>query len=333
MSETPRSSVQKKVAIILAVLIVIGVVGGGLWLAYQPADDLIQGMADSDEIRVAAKVTARVEALQVTEGDDVKVGQMLATLTSPEIAAKRSQARAALAGAEAMRKKADTGSRRQDLAAARAQLLRAQASAELARKTSERTGNLFRAGVLTEQKQDEAAASASTAVEAMKAAQADYDKAVEGSRVEDKAAAGAQVAQAEGAVAEITALLDETELKAPVSGQVSKRLANVGELVPAGYPVYSMVDLSKMWVALNLREDQFHGLKVGQSLLGDIPALDKTGVAFTVYYISPQGDFATWRATRQSSGYDVKSFEVRARPQKRIDNFRPGMSVLFHWPQ
>ena len=47
-----------------------------------------------------------------------------------------------------------------------------------------------------------------------------------------------------------------------------------------------------------------------------------------VYYISPKGEYATWRATRQSSGYDIKTFEVRARPVQKVDGLRPGMSVL-----
>ena len=54
---------------------------------------------------------------------------------------------------------------------------------------------------------------------------------------------------------------------------------------------------------------------------------------YKVYFINPAGDYATWRSTRQSSGYDVRSFEVRVRPRQPIEGFRPGMSVLFAWPQ
>jgi HlyD family secretion protein len=109
-------------------------------------------------------------------------------------------------------------------------------------------------------------------------------------------------------------------------------VVDVGELVPAGYPVFALVDIDRMWVSLNLLENQFGGIQLGRQLRGDIPALGLEAVRFDVYFISPAGDFATWRSTRQSSGYDVKSFEVRVRPLQRIDGFRPGMSVLFAWP-
>ncbi|HNP65845.1 MAG TPA: HlyD family efflux transporter periplasmic adaptor subunit, partial [Woeseiaceae bacterium] len=116
------------------------------------------------------------------------------------------------------------------------------------------------------------------------------------------------------------------------AAEIGKRLVDIGELVPAGYPVFSLVDVDRMWVALNLRENQFGGIRPGQQLLGDIPALGLEAVSFEVYFISPAGDFATWRSTRQSSGYDVKSFEIRVRPLQQVDGFRPGMSVLFAWP-
>jgi HlyD family secretion protein len=74
-------------------------------------------------------------------------------------------------------------------------------------------------------------------------------------------------------------------------------------------------------------------MRVGRTVLGDVPALDVRQAPFRVYYVSPAGDFATWRATRQSAGYDVKTFEVRARPARALAGFRPGMSVLFRWPQ
>ena len=165
------------------------------------------------------------------------------------------------------------------------------------------------------------------------AARAQYDLALAGARRQDKDAASAQVRQAEGAVAEVQAAQDEVEGRAPTAGEVSKRLADVGELVPAGYPVFTLVDLSNVWVAFYLREDQFRGLKMHERLRGQVPALRLDDTEFEVYFINPAGDFATWRATRQSAGYDIKSFEVRVRPVGTVDGFRPGMSVLFPWPQ
>jgi HlyD family secretion protein len=315
-------------AVIFAAIVVLG-----LWLAYRPGPDLVQGMADADNINVAAKITARVAQLLVHEGDVVQQGQVLFQLESPEVAAKQRQANAVLDAALAQQSKAFEGARSEEIRAAEANWNRAVAAGELGRSTFRRTDTLFVQGVVTRQRYVEALAQARSADQATAAARAQYDQALAGARRQDRSAARAQVQQAEGAVAEVQASSDEVNGRAPLAAEVDKRLADIGELVPAGYPVFTLVDLSKLWVALYLREDQFDGMRMGRTLRGDIPALKLHGVEFQVYIISPAGDYATWRSTRQSSGYDVKSFEIRVRPVRRIAEFRPGMSVLFSWPQ
>lgn len=317
---------------VVAIVIVVTVIAAGLWLAFRAPADVVQGMADADSINVSTKITARVSRLLVHEGDRVQAGQLLFELDSPEAAAKQKQAMAVLDAARAQAGKAEQGARAEEISAAQANWRRAVAGAELSRATWRRVENLYREGVMTRQKRDEALAQERSSSELAIAARAQYDLALAGARGEDKTAAQAQVRQAEGALAEVGAALAEINGRAPMAAEVGKRLVDVGELVPAGYPVFALVDVDRMWVSLNLREDQFGGIRVGQQLAGDIPALGLKGVRFEVYFISPAGDFATWRSTRQSSGYDVKSFEVRVRPLHRIDGFRPGMSVLFAWP-
>lgn len=334
MSETAPFPPRRRRGILLAVAAVaLVVVLGGLWLARHGSRDQVQGMADADNVNVSAKITARVGKLLVHEGDRVQAGQPLFELDSPEVQARDQQARAVLAAAQAQSDKAQAGARSEDIRAAEANWKRAVAGNELAQSTFRRLDNLFREGVVTRQKRDEAQAQARSSAELQTAARAQYDEALAGARVQDKAAALAQVQQAEGAVAEVQAARDEVTGRAPVTGEVGKRMSDLGELVPAGYPVFTVVDVDHLWVSLNLREDQFAGIKVGRRLLGDVPALDRKRVPFRVYYVSPRGDYATWRATRQSSGYDVRSFEVRVRPETPLDGFRPGMSVLFAWPQ
>lgn len=328
----PPAKSSRGRAVVIAV-IVVAALGAGLYLAFRNGEDLVQGMADADNINVAAKITARVAALRVQEGDRVTAGQPLFELTSPEVNAKRRQATAALDGARALQSKAREGAREEEIRAALANWRRATASAELAQSTFRRVSTLFEQNVVTRQRMEEAQAQANSAVEAVAAARAQYDESLAGARRQDRDAAGAQVRQAEGAVAEADAAYDEVLGRAPSAGEVEKKLADVGELVPAGYPVFTLVDLDQMWVALYLREDQFRGMRIGRTLVGDVPALGVERAQFRIYYVSPAGDFATWRATRQSAGYDVKTFEIRARPVRPITDFRPGMSVLFRWPQ
>ncbi|AHY59769.1 HlyD family secretion protein [Stenotrophomonas rhizophila] len=322
---------KRKLGIALALVLAIVVVVG-LWLAWRSPAEQLQGMADADTVNVAAKITARLAALKVREGDRVQAGQVLFVLDSPEVAAKEEQAQGALEAASAVADKADAGARSEDIRAAQANWKRAEAGATLADATYQRVQNLFNEGVMTRQKRDEALAQARSSRELSNAARAQYDQALAGAREQDKRAAQGQVRQARGAVAEVDAAREEVNGRAPLAGEINKRMADVGELVPAGYPVFTLVDIDRMWVSVNLRESQMRGLKIGNRLRGQVPALDRD-VEFEVYFINPAGDYATWRATRQSSGYDVRSFEIRLRPVARVEGFRPGMSVLFAWPQ
>lgn len=318
--------------LLAALIIVVLIVACGLWLATRPPRPMIQGMVDTDQIQVGAKVPGRLEALAVHEGDHVKAGQLLFVLSSPELDAKMAQVQAQQAAAESQALKARNGAQTEDIQSARSAWQAAEANAALAAKTSARVGNLYDEGVVSLQKRDEATAAARATSNAAAAARAQYEKAFGGARPEDIKSAESLAAQAEAGVREVAALQAELRITAPVTGEISRRNANVGEVVPPTLPVISMFEPDKLWVSLNVRENQFHGLKVGQTLSGTVPALDHQRIDFTIYYIAPLGDFATWRATRESSGYDIKTFEVRVRPSQTPEALRPGMSVLFDWP-
>ena len=254
-------------ALLVIVLIVVGI---GLYLAQRPAPFQVQGIVQTDEVRVSLKTTGRVTRLYAREGDRVARGQMLATITSPEIDGALAQLRRAIA--------ADT----------------------LAQSTWRRVASLYKSGVVPAQKRDEAEANARAAAETP-------------AILMD----GAKISADGGAL----------DVLSPIDGEISTREVNEGELAPAGYPMFTLIAPENVWLTLNLREDQFHGLKMGQIVTGEIPALGVTA-EFRVTMIGAEGDFATWRATRQSSGYDVRSFEIRARPGGPIAGLRPGMSVL-----
>ena len=164
------------------------------------------------------------------------------------------------------------------------------------------------------------------------AARQQYLKALAGARPQNKQAANAQVRIAEAALQTATALGSETQLVSPINGEVSRKLVQPGEVVSPVIPAYQVLDIDHSWVALTVREDRFKWIAMGKRLHGHIPALGRDG-DFAVYHIAPRGDFATWRATRQASGYDVRAFEVKLRPVTAIPGLRPGMSVLFDWPQ
>ena len=314
-------------------LAVVAVLALGLWLAWRPAPDQVQGLVDARELRVASKVTGRLAQIHVEEGQMVEAGQLLATIDSPEARAKEAQVSAVVDAAEAQASKAEAGARATEIAAAEAQWLRAAAAADLARVTFERVNRLAEEGVVPGQKRDEARTNMIAAGQAARAARAQYDMAREGARREDRRAAEAQASQARGAAAEVAAALAETAVFAPARGEVGRRLAQPGELVGAGFPIMYVTETLRPWVTLTLRENQLAGIAPGSEVTGTIPALKGASARFRVTFMAPAGDYATWRATRQSSGFDIKGFEVRLAPVKPIKGLRPGMSVLFDWPQ
>jgi HlyD family secretion protein len=321
----------KKVCLVLLLLIFLGILAGAVWFFNKPAPRYLQGEIEATESDLSAKIAGRVASLAVEEGQTVRRGQVLATLESPEIEAKLRQAKAAEQAADARKDKADRGAREEEIRQAYHALERAEAGAAFAEKTFRRVERLFADGVVPAQRRDEAESQWLSAKAQAAAARAAHDMANAGARAEDKRAAGALVSQAAGVVSEVGAFLDETKLRAPLDGEVREVIVHRGEMVSAGYPVIRLVDLKDIWATFNIREDQLAKVRMGDSLRATVSALGNRPVVFRVTFIAPLGDFATWRATSASGDFDVKTFQVKARPVAETTGLRPGMSVLLPW--
>ena len=332
--EAPRKAGRRSpltLVILAGVVLLIAFIIVGLVLATRPPRDQVQGMVEAETFTVATKVPSRVERFLAAEGDKVRAGQVLVLMTSPEVEAKDAQARALLQSTQALQSMSREGARVEDIQSVESIWRASQATARLADQTARRAENLFAEGVISAQRRDEAVAARAATASQTEAARQQYLKALAGTRPQEKSVADANVSGARAAVAEAESLQGETRLVASHGGEVSERFANVGELVLTGVPVFAIVDTADPWVAFSVREDQFRGLKIGATVRGDIPALGVTNAVFRITAISPQGEFATWRSTRQSRGYDVRSFQVKAKPERPIQELRPGMSVLFDW--
>ena len=222
---------------------------------------------------------------------------------------------------------ADNGAREETIRGAFELLQQAKAANDIARKTFERVNNLYKEGVATAQKRDEAQAAVEATNAQVKAAQSQYDMARNGARQEERKASSAQVNQASGAIMEVNSYLNETVQVALMDGEVSEVYPKVGELVGTGSPIMTVSMLDDQWATFNIREDQLKGMAIGSELKAFIPALDKN-VKMKVFYIKDKGSFAVWKATKASGQYDQKTFEVKARPIQKVDSIRPGMSVI-----
>ena len=318
------------IGIIAAAVVIIVSVVLISWYLRRSTPTLIQGTVECTTYKASSKVPGRIDDMKVEQGDRVEKGQLLYTLSTPELEAKLQQAEAVKSAAAALDQAAIAGARIQQIEAAMNMWEKAQAGLELARKTYERVKNLYEQGVVPEQKMDEASANYKAMEATALAAKAQYNLAMDGARKEDKEAAAARVRQAEGAVSEVESYISDAMVYSPVTGEVSTIIAEQGELVGSGYPVVAILDMSDMWVTFNIKETLMPGIRMGMHMSGYVPALD-ADVEFEVTYISPQADFATWAATRTQGGFDIRTFAVKAKPVSQDANMRPGMSVLVDW--
>lgn len=312
------------IAAFTAVVFVVGLIG---FLTLGKKEEVLQGQVEVNEYRVSSKVPGRILEIRVKEGDYVKAGDTLVIIDAPDVMAKRAQAESAENAASAMDQMAQAGARREQVRGAFEVLQQAKAGLEIAEKSYKRVQRLFDEGVMTEQKRDEAYANYKAMEAHVKAAQSQYDMARNGARREEKMAAAAQVQRAKGAVAEVNSYVSEMVQVATADGEVSEIFPEVGELVGTGSPIMTISVMKDVWASFNVREDQLDNMAVGSTIHAFVPAFNKD-MDFKVYYLKDQGTYATWKATKANGQYDLKTFEVKARPVKALDGLRPGMSVI-----
>ena len=307
-----------------AVVIVVALIG---FFALGRDPEIIQGQVEVSEYRVSSKVPGRILEIRVKEGDFVHAGDTLAILDAPEVRAKMQQAQGAEDGAAALEQMAKNGARKEQVQGAYQLLQQAKAAYEIAEKSYNRVQRLFDEGVVSAQKRDEAYAMKTASEAQMKAAQSQYEMAQNGARQEEKLAAQAQHERAKGAVQEVNAYIGETVQIAQMDGEVSSIYPKVGELVGTGSPIMTISMMNDMWGTFNVREDQLNGMEIGTEFSAFVPAFNKE-VKMKVYHMKDQGSYAVWKATKANGQYDLKTFEVKARPVDSIEGLRPGMSLI-----
>lgn len=310
---------------LVAVVLIVSVVG---FIVSRPKAIVIQGEAEATEYRVSGKIPGRIEEFRADEGQSVRKGDTLVLIDSPEIRSKIAEANAAKAAAVAQKNKAYNGAQQEQIAGAYEMWQKALVGEEVMRKSFERITELHEEKVVSDQKYDEVKAQYDAASATARAAKSQYDMAVKGARQEDKDAAVALVERANAAVELVNSYMDEIVLTAPADGIIAARYPKVGELVGQGSPIMTIQDLDDMWLTFNVREDRLEGMKSGDRLNLTVPALGNKHITATVYYIAVRESYATWRATKEIGEFDTKTFEVRARPDTKVEGMRPGMSVI-----
>ncbi len=309
---------------LVAVVVIIGLIG---FFTLGRGEEIIQGQIEVSEFRVSSKLPGRVLDIRVEEGQFVNVGDTLVILEVPEATAQQKVAEATEGAAAALSEMAQAGARAEVIQSAYQVYQAAVAASDIAEKTYNRVQNLFDEGVVSAQKRDEAFAAFKASQAQVQAAKSQYDMARNGARSQEKQAARKQAEAAQGAVDLVNSLLRETVQVANVAGEVSAIYPKVGELVGLGSPIMSISMMDEMWGTFNVREDQLKGMKLGDVLNAYVPAFDKE-LQLKVTHMKDEGSFATWKATKSSGQYDLKTFEVKAEPVEKFEGLRPGMSLI-----
>src|ERR1700742_1471738 len=324
----PASSIMP--AFIVAV-VVIAVAGLSAWYLLRCEPLLVQGEVDATRFDIAARVDGRVASIPVERGQNVPAGAVLVKIDNPETLAKDQQALAAKIVAEAQLANIKVGTRAEVIAARKAELERAQSSVVLAQKTYDRVSQLAEHGNAPIARLDQATDTLHESQRATDQAKSAYEQAVNGYTKEEHEIAVAAVKKAVADIAAVQSIIDQMVVYAPVASQVYQRNVEPGEYVSPGVPLITLIDLNDMWIHFDLREDLVKNLKVGDRFDVRIPALADRRITVEVKLIATKGEYASWRATRATGDFDLRTFSIRAYPVDKVPELRPGMSAYLDW--
>jgi len=319
----------KKTYLILSIPVILALISVVVIISNTSAEDetIISGIIETTDVDVASKIPGRIDSVFVSEGDRVVKGQVLAILESKEMTAKLEQTRGLMEAAKFKYQMAQNGARKEEKEAIEKLYFQAKHQFELAEKTWTRIQNIYKENLISTQERDQYEFQYKAAHEQMMAAKSKYEMVMKGARYEEIEMAKNAYYQAENGFNEAKAYFDELTIKSPVTGEIYKKVADQGEIVATGYPVFTLIVPNDSWVTLQVKENQLGALSIGSKLFGTIPALNNQKFEFEVYYISPIGDFANWKPTNLKGDFDVKTFEVRLRAKEKIKELRPGMTA------
>src|SRR5262247_3695693 len=331
--EEPKSKEPSSARIpsIVVAVVIAAVAGLSIWYLVRPAPLLVQGEVDATRLDIAARVDGRVAEIPVVRGQDVAAGAVLVRIDNPETIAKHEQALAAKIVAEAQLANINAGTRAEVIAARKAALERAQASVVLAQKTYDRVSQLAEHGNAPQARLDQATDSLHESERALDQAKSAHEQAVNGYTREERQIAEANVGKAIADIEAVQSIIDQMTVYAPVASQVYQRNVEPGEYVSPGVPLVTLIDLGDLWIHFDLREDLVKALKVGDRFGVRIPALADRRVTIEVKLIATKGEYASWRATRSTGDFDLRTFSIRAYPVDKVPELRPGMSAYLDW--
>ena len=285
----------------------------------------ILGVVHETEIRIAPEASGRLAAVRVKPGDHVRKGDVLAILSSPELAASLVEAKANAVSARADQANVNAGVRKEEVDSAAQGARIAEANRLLAQKQYDRANFLAAQSFASKQQLDESTTALSKAQASLDLARATYGQDQAGPTKEERAMAKAKVVLGDATVADLEAKLAKTTLLAPTDGVVGLIVAELGEAISPGQAVMTLDAGPERWFTFTIREDRLDAIGIGKPLLLRTAKGDR--IEARVTELRPLGEFAVWRAARAVGDHDINSFLLRADPLQAPDDLEPGMTV------
>ncbi len=342
------------------VFILLGILTLGSLIWYlattnRTGDLQLIGTVDANEVLVSSRIMGHIQQLNVAEGQDVKAGQVIATIESQDLSAA---VKAAEAGAASARWKLNTWetterqnqgettsaatSAEAQVHSAEAALAQAQAQYQHQQADTSRTVALAQQGIMSAQSRDEqqtALDAAKAAVDASRqnldAAQANLRQAKAhelltevSARTVDQSRADEQNARALAEQARVEE--SYAQVVAPIDGKVNVWAARQGEVVTAGQTIVTIMDLSQTWVYAPLPETQADSVEVGDSLRVIMPS--GASIQGKIIAKLAAGDFATQRDVG-SMKRDIKTVQLKLLIPNPGERFVPGMTAEVYIPK
>ncbi len=298
----------------------------------------VTGTIEAKTVMASFKVPGKIDSILVKEGSAVEKGQELAVLDSREMEAKLLQAEGAYDAATGVAQQAGSNilltEQSVDAAIKQAQAVVSQAEVGLtdAQQKYQRVKTLYEGGAASDSTFDEASNNLAVARSKVEAAQGKLNEVlaaqikVQLARAQYEAAIG-QSKQAEGAVQEAQAYLDNTHLYSPISGYITAKMLEEGEMLNAGTPVFEITDLEHSYVKVFIDEKKIGRVRLNQEAMVKVEAYPEKVFRGKVVWINDAGEFAVHKAVNEQYNHDIRSFEVKIDLPNEFLELKTGMTA------
>jgi membrane fusion protein YbhG len=280
------------------------------------------GHVEATDVRLSTKVPGRLLSFTLQEGDRIASGEEIARMDTVDIALALDAARADRSQADAELRLREAGTRPEEIAEAEALVSRSEADLLGARRDLDRMQGLLDEGSGTTKARDDAATRKEVAQSLLDAARERLRRLRAGFRREEIDAARARLAAADARIAQLEQQMKDSVVVSPVSGVVTEKLVEPGELLTIGATLAVVTDLADAWLTLYLSEPDLARVRIGQEV--EVVTDDGQQRKGTISYVASEAEFTPKNVQTRDERVKLV-FRVKVRLDNRDGLFKPGM--------